>query len=441
MTAGKGLAVIGARLKEGMAPFRDAGWFSGLAAGVVTTRGTEVWALGTPAFDRPAPVDGDTLFDIGSCNKVFTGVLLAEMAVRREVRVNDPVRKHLPGNVVVPSRDGREITLLDLATHTSGLPKFPDNIVFDPKSFTYNHYPVEAMYEEMNRYELKRRPGTQWEYSNFGMGLLGHALGFRAGKPYEELLVERVLDPLGMSSTRITLDSALRRRLAQGYREGEEPAIHWDLGVLAPAGELRSSVNDILKFLAASIRPPEAAPGGALRLSHRMWHKFDPKGEGGMGMGWMLNRAEDTLWHGGQMNGFVVHMGFRKKRQEGLVVMINGACGLDDYCASRIFDMLLGKDVTFPIPPRERNVDPSVFDRYVGDYRLNETQILKAYRDGDRFMVIDDTQRPARIYAESETRFFMKEMLIGITFEEEEGRVVRMVFDMNGNRVELPKVR
>jgi CubicO group peptidase (beta-lactamase class C family) len=145
---------------------------------------TSMAACGNPGPDA-LPLDGDSVFEIGSITKVFTATVLAEMVERGEVKLDDPVQRYLPSSVRMPQRNGRQITLLDLATQSSGLPRLPNNL--RPKSMTnpYADYTVEQMYEFLSGYQLTRDAGEEYEYSNIGVGLLGHALARRAGLSYE----------------------------------------------------------------------------------------------------------------------------------------------------------------------------------------------------------------------------------------------------------------
>ena len=197
------------------------------------------------------PLNGDTLFEIGSITKVFTALLAADMAQRGELKLDDPISKYLPSTVKVPERNGRQITLIDLATHTSSLPRMPNN--FRPKDpgNPYADYTVDALYSFLSSYELPRDIGVKFEYSNLGFGLLGQGLAARAGMDYEKLVVTRICDPLHMNSTRITLSEPLRQRFAAGHSADLVTVPGWDIPTLAGAGALRSSTNDLLTFLAA----------------------------------------------------------------------------------------------------------------------------------------------------------------------------------------------
>lgn len=200
----------------------------GIVVGIVDEHGNRTVSCGKLDNGTDQEVTGNTLFEIGSITKTFTTLLLQDMIDRGQMKLDDPVAKYLPESVKVPTRNGKEITLLQLATHTSGLPKIPDNL--DPKRADnpYADYTVEQMYAFLSGYKLARDPGTQWEYSNLGMGLLGQAIALKAGMSYESLVVDRVCQPLKMDSTGITLTPELKSRFATGHNEFGYAVSAWD---------------------------------------------------------------------------------------------------------------------------------------------------------------------------------------------------------------------
>jgi D-alanyl-D-alanine-carboxypeptidase/D-alanyl-D-alanine-endopeptidase len=170
----------------------------GIVVGVVDHGKTAVYKAG--ATGNAVPLDERTVFEIGSVTKTFTGTILASMVRDGSVRLDDPVAKYLPESVHVPRRNGKVITLLNLATQHSGLPRVPSNLdVGSPDP--YATYTTQKLYAFLNGYKLTRDPGESFEYSNLGVGLLGVALANRAHTSYEDLLRQRVLGPLGMDHT------------------------------------------------------------------------------------------------------------------------------------------------------------------------------------------------------------------------------------------------
>lgn len=276
------------------------------------------------------PYDGHTLFEIGSITKVFTGILLAEMVERREVGLEDPVQDLLPEGTAVPSRNGKQIRLVDLATHSSGLPRMPDNFApADPRN-PYADYTVERLYAFLGGHQLTRDIGERTEYSNLGAGLLGHALARRAGTSYEQLVTERILAPLGMTSTRVVLRQEDRDRLAPGHSPGGREVPNWDLDALAGAGALRSSVNDMLTFAAANLRPPEGVLGRAIRASHVPRAAMTARAKSGLLWGIHTSRFGRTyLWHDGGTAGYRSFIGLDPERQIAVIVLSNRANDVD----------------------------------------------------------------------------------------------------------------
>jgi CubicO group peptidase (beta-lactamase class C family) len=217
----------------------------------------------------------DAVFDIGSVTKVFTTLVLAEMVVRGEVALDDPAQKYLPSSLQMPKWRGQEITLFHLAAHISSLPRLPANLwkTIKDQANPYANYQVSDMYEFLSGYKLKRPIGSRVEYSNLGMGLLGHILGLVAGKSYEELVSERVLRPLGMNHTSIALIPEQQERLAPGHTSRGKVTANWDIPALAGCGALRSTAGDLLRFMAASMTCATSPLAEAVQLCQRLYPK------------------------------------------------------------------------------------------------------------------------------------------------------------------------
>ncbi|MGH7445334.1 MAG: serine hydrolase domain-containing protein, partial [Longimicrobiales bacterium] len=239
----------------------------GVIVGFHDEDGAQLVAAGERSGPGSAAPDGETVFEIGSVAKVFTTTLLAHMVASGEVALDDPIAKYLPATVRAPSRNGIDITLLDLATATSGLPRMPGNLAPADANDPYADYDADDLYAFLSSYELPRDPGAIYEYSNLGMGLLGHLLALRAGVAYEDLVIQRILEPLGMNDTRITPTPSMRARTATGHSAELEPTPGWTFGVLAGAGGWRSTANDMLRFLHAVRTPPAGVLGEAMRMA------------------------------------------------------------------------------------------------------------------------------------------------------------------------------
>jgi CubicO group peptidase (beta-lactamase class C family) len=306
----------------------------GIVVGVIEPQGRRVVAHGTLEKGDPRPLNGDTIFEIGSVTKVFTSLLLSDMVQRGEVALADPVAKYLPTGVKVPERGGRVITLADLSTHTSGLPRGPSN--FHPKNPAnpYADYTAEQLYQFLSTYQLTRDIGSQFEYSNLGVALLGLALARRAGTDYEALVRSRITVPLGMNSTGITLSPEMQARLALGHNDKLAVVPNWDHQAFAGAGALRSSANDLLTFLAANLGYVNSplAPAMAAMLTVRRYI-----GLGGpvwIGLGWSITKPsnDELVSHNGATGGYRSFIGYDAKTRVGIVVLSNAATeeGVED---------------------------------------------------------------------------------------------------------------
>jgi CubicO group peptidase (beta-lactamase class C family) len=270
--------------------------------------------------------------------------VLADMVARGEVRLDDPVAAYLPDTVRIPSRNGRRITLLDLATQSSSLPFLPANMAPRDASNPYADYSVQQLYTFLSGYALPVEIGTTYEYSNLGMGLLGHALARKAETSYETLVTRRILAPLGMADTAIALTPAVRARLAPGHDADGKPAPNWDIPTLAGAGAYRSTAPDMLTYLAANLDTTTAL-GRAMRNAHA------PRREAGhpnmrIGLAWhILSRpAGSIVWHNGGTAGYRTFAGFDPVRGIAVVVLSNVNVSVDDVG----FHLL---DEIFPLPP------------------------------------------------------------------------------------------
>jgi serine-type D-Ala-D-Ala carboxypeptidase/endopeptidase len=299
----------------------DDGINVGLVVGIVAPCGSEFYYSGTTTLNGNQPVDENTIFDIGSIGKTFTAILLADMVERGEVSLDDPIEKYLPKSVKVPSNNGRSIKLVDLATQTSGLPNLPDNFAPADELNPYADYTVAQMYSALENVKLIRPPGYRYEYSNFGMGLLGHILSLRSGLSYEELVIQRITNVLGMPNTRSTLTNEMKKHLATGYDDIVFPL--WDNPTLAGAGNLRSSAQDLLTYLAANIGLDETNLYSAMQTTHKPLRKVQPGTL--VGLAWHITSQGDTQFieHHGATGGYWGYVGFIRDKKIGVVVLTN----------------------------------------------------------------------------------------------------------------------
>jgi len=415
----------------------------GIVAGVIEPSGRRIVSYGRLAKDDARAPDGDTIFEIGSITKVFTSLLLADAVQRGDVSLSDPVSKYLPATVKMAER-GRAITLQDLATHTSGLPRLPANMKPRDAANPYADYSEEQLYQFLSSYQPARDAGAQYEYSNLGGGLLGHVLALRAQMDYASLVRARITAPLGMTSTSIALSPEQKGRLAGGHGATLEPVANWDLPTLAGAGALRSSTNDLLTFLAANLGYT------ATPLARAMASMLDVRRPTGVdnlqiALGWHVLRAHgrEIVWHNGGTAGYRTFIGFDPAARAGVVVLTNAgtAAGPDDIGRHLLDPELPLLALTAPAVHTEVAVDPKLYETYAGRYQFAPAVVLTITRS-DSHLFAQLTGQPAfEIFPESNTRFFLKVVDAQLTFESDAaGKATAVVLHQNGRDQRATKI-
>ena len=408
----------------------------GLAA-VLYEKGTaRIVTAGFARADGPA-IAPDTEFEIGSVTKTFTALLLAEAVVRGRAALDDPVTKYVEGRGL--ARDGKPVTLGQLATHWSGLPRLPKNLAPANPADPYADYDAAKLKAFVARDMLERTPGTAYEYSNLGAGLLGYALTISDGG-YEKGLRERVLVPMRMNDTAIVLSTAQRSRFASGHDMQLQPVAPWRLDALAGAGGLRSTPSDMAKYLQAAVDPSGSPLAAAWKLVET------PAADGPtpslrMALAWNVatRGGRSIVWHNGQTGGFATMMAFDPAARAGVVVMSNAAIEVDDLALH-----LVDPSIPLSAPPKQREevqLDRRALDRIVGRYELARDFILTIRRDGDRAFAQATGQPEAEIYAESDLEFFLKVVDAQLTFTvARDGRVSGLVLHQGGRDIKARRI-
>ena len=311
-------------VREFIRPYIDKRQAKGIVVGLIEPDGSRRILTFGEAGEGARPLAASSVFELGSITKTFTGTVLADMVRRGRVKLDDPVGKYLPRGVRVPSLNGRQITLLDLATHTSGLPRLPTGYEPPDPANPYGDYAAKHLYAFLNSHELAREPGAKFEYSNLGMGLLGHALARAArAKSFQRLVAERVLHPLGMSMTAYGRTAALAPWMAKGHNQQGAVAPYFDVAVLAGGGGLNSNVSDLMTYLDANIGEPTSPLEHAMRDARRGYHLPRPGVQ--VGLGWMtMTRGPLTLvGHNGGTAGYSTYVVFDPETRAGVVVLAN----------------------------------------------------------------------------------------------------------------------
>lgn len=394
----------------------------GIIVGIIDHGRISVYKAGSTGTSRP--LDAHTLFEIGSVTKTFTATILASMVLDGSVALDDPVAMYLPKSVVVPSRNGKQITLLNLATQHSGLPRLPVNLKADDPQDPYADYSLDDLYAFLKSYTLTRDPGQTFEYSNLGVALLGDALANKAGTPYVQLLRDRILKPLQMTETVITVAPALQLQVAAGHDADGSPTEPWTFQAIAPAGAIRSSLSDMLKYLRCNM--------GEGPLADTCLFAQEPRDSftgNQIGLVWWTDDATHIINHGGDTAGYHAWVAVSQDRTVGAVVLTNGGSPVQDVALHAI-----DPAVALSVPAKVAHLDTTALDEYVGIYVAKQENLtFTVSRLGDRLEAQLAGQPFARIYPSAKDHFFYRIVNAQIDFTREaNGRINAFVLHQNG---------
>jgi CubicO group peptidase (beta-lactamase class C family) len=292
-----------------------------LAVGIIQKDKSESFGFGEITHDGQAtPVDGRTMFEIGSCTKVFTSLSLAVVVSRGDATLDDPISKLLPDAVLSP--DAAKITLRELSTHTSGLPRLPTAMFFDALIWSgnpYQRFTDERLLDVLKSWEAPAK--KKFAYSNMGAGVLGYVLQQKEHvQTYGELIRSTVTEPLGLKDTVVTLSDDQKTRHAVGHDPDGAEVASWDFVSLAGAGALRSSADDLLRFLNIEMHPETSSLEDAIELSQQKQYEGE---HGALGLGWMLVEKDGLklAWHNGATGGYRTFCSFNRTSGVGVVLL------------------------------------------------------------------------------------------------------------------------
>jgi serine-type D-Ala-D-Ala carboxypeptidase/endopeptidase len=401
-----------------------AGTYQTLVFGVVDGDKSEVVAFGK--LDGGEAPHGDTVYEIGSITKTFTATLLAQAVLAGRVTLDTPVAQLLP-DFKIPSGSGKEITLGQLAMHRSGLPREAGPLV---------HYDAAKLKTFLAGFELPRDPDTSYEYSNLGFGLLGYALALLDHTTYGALTDREILKPLGMTMSSIGLTEAMRAHLAPGHDGSGTAVNNYDPpDAQAGAGAIRSTANDMLRYLKANMGIDQSPLAAAMKFAQQPRAKIDETAR--MGLAWGTT-GKGIVNHGGGTAGYRSFLGFTEDGRRGVVILTNTA--LDVF-----FDLGVATlDLNAPLVPTYKAIVlPSAsLDDYVGTYRLADKLLLTVFRLTGELFAQATGQVAFAILPFAPNEFFAKGTGTGISMSftrDPNGLVNGLVLHQNGDH-EGPKL-
>jgi CubicO group peptidase (beta-lactamase class C family) len=412
----------------------------GIIVGVVEP-GSERVIAGGP--EHGPAIGGDSVFEIGSISKVFTALILADMVNKGEVALDDPAEKYLPAGATMPERAGKKITLRDLSTHVSGLPRLAENMPLADIDDPYFDYTDDLMLDFLAHYELPRDIGAKFEYSNFAVGLLGWLLGRAAGADYDTLLRERITGPLGMRDTSVALSADQQARFVQGYDPFMRPAKPWRF-VQPGAGGIRSTMDDMLKFAAAAL-DPQSPIGPAMKTALAVRVPGNAGYE--QALGWQVGKqgaGGELLVHNGGTGAFRSVIALRPAQGIAVVALANSAAepATTDLGLHILAGFPLAPTPAVPAPPpppvaRTEVVLPQAeLERVVGRYDFGNGVQFALTLEGGKLSAqrLGGITGPVlEVFAEAPLAFFWKAVDAQIRFTTDaDGTIVGAEFTQDG---------
>ncbi len=298
----------------------------GLVIGVVKNDKAWIQEFGTIKKGEKALPDSNSIFELASISKLFTTSTLQLLVDDGKCKLVDKIQTILNDKVRLPS-SAQNTNLLHLATHTSGFPALPSSFLekMTDESNPYKDLVTEDIYKYIQRCAEKQEEG-KFEYSNFGMGLLGHLLELKTGTKYEILVRQKLLEPLGMKNSFVTKDSLNKDKIVVGYDEDGNPSPIWTDTVLTGAGSFLSNASDMIKFIRANLNNNKTAISKSLIRTHQQQLR------GETGLGWILPNEIDKLlgnknivWHNGMAGGYSSFIVVDKVNNYGIIILSNQA--------------------------------------------------------------------------------------------------------------------
>lgn len=404
---------------------------SAIAVAVVDNDRVTTYFAGSTGTSRR--LDEHTLFEVGSVSKTFTATALAALAQKGTVRLTDPVSSYLPTNVHVPSRDGKRITLLSLATQHSGLPRLPTNMTSAASSDPYSAYTEHDLYAFLNTYRLPRDPGDRFEYSNLGFGLLGLALTHAAHeRSYATLIGRFVFTPLHMNESEVALSLMPDPRMAAGHDIDGAPEHTWDFtNATAGAGAIRSDIHDMISYLRCNLgRGPLAK---TCLYAQRPRDTFTGHR---IGLAWWTSDKSGIVQHGGDTAGYHAMVIVNAAHTKGVVVLSSGPAITD--IAAHILDpsfTVLTAAAAAPLTPAQAT-------GYTGTYRNESAGITyEIESESDRLSARIVGQPAASIYPSRwPDHFYYKVVPATIEFIRQGGSVVGLILTQSGRHTPVYRI-
>jgi CubicO group peptidase (beta-lactamase class C family) len=417
---------------------RLAGDRSGVCVAAVQLAASEETAVYCANPDESRAIDAQSRFEIGSLTKALQGLLVARLAERGELSIDEPVAALLPDDARVPEHEDGPIRIRHLLTHTAGLPRLPTGFSLDDPANPYAGYTPEDLLSALAETELASAPGAQYAYSNFGAMLLSLALVEGTGTPLPELFEREVFEPLGMDTT------SMDGETEQGHSARGKPVSNWDFHPdLGGVGAIRSTAANMRRWLDALRGDPEGPLADALARSREVLIETESRK---LGYGWLHLPLNDrfVLAHDGGTGGFSSFAVVDPDNERASLVLMDTSM-IDAGSLSDLAFHLV--DDAYPLKePRVATALPAGIDPqdyvgryaiYQGDERLMGDFTLEVMIEDGQVLVQGSaggqTQPEVGVDPDGRDRFVNPGLKLAIEFERDaEGSVTGLVMEQAG---------
>jgi D-alanyl-D-alanine-carboxypeptidase/D-alanyl-D-alanine-endopeptidase len=410
-------------------------WATSIGHGAVATAekrdGRWTFALaGHPFAAGHAEVAAqDVLFEIGSITKVFTGILLADAVADGKLSLDDTLAQRLPAKFDYAATGA--VTLKQLATHSSCLPRIPDNMMNAGGDDPYAQYDRKALLEYLASAKLPAQPPCRPDYSNLGFGILGVVLEIAYDKPWAALVAEKITGPLGMANSVQELSAAQQTRFAEPW-SGDQRAHPWAFMALAGAGALRSSLADMSKLADALLAGPKGPLARAWPLLAGDFMDMPVEG-GKIGLALIHTKSggEESYLHDGGTGGYrsliQVHP---TSGRAAIVLASNATANPARWLAAREAE---GRP---PVTRSEVALPTAVLDQYAGVYTIDKSARFTVIQRGDGLVARLTGQPFFPVFASAKDEFFYKVVDAQLSFHRDaEGKVTDLTLHQNGRDI------
>lgn len=429
-------AAVDEYVKQGI----ESGKLSGIFIGHISPEGEVTkTAKGALKIKGSNPVTAQSLFEIGSISKVFTTLLLAQVMQEQDISLDDIAREYLPRGMTLPRYNGQEILIRHLVTHTSGLPSLPDNMFPEDASNPYADYTLQKLKKYLKGTKLTRAPGSRFEYSNLGLALVGHIIESETGNEYEQLVIDRIAKPLNMEDTRIKVAAADSSRLAKGHADGKTVA-NWDLPVFEGAGALRSTGEDMMKFLEAQMGIIDSKLWPYMQKTQQPLFDIDQglnRQTDKIGMAWFYATDNDTImWHSGGTGGYRSFIGINKESGSGAIVLSNSTADLSD-----LYFHLLDSNYELRHENESISLTTKELERFVGEYKSERGFSFYVTNEKGQLFIRLTGQPKALVEPIADDLFVNKQVGAEFDFDTTgSGKVSQLILRQGGQEITAEKV-